>query len=61
MDWKPIETLPEHGNYLVWLSKPKFGSHVFPIRCHNMRIIGTSFDFDMPKPTHWAHVPDAPQ
>ena len=60
IDWRPIETAPTSGTFLVWLSRPKFGSHIFPMRADGVGVIGTSFHFDMPKPTHWAPSPCGP-
>lgn len=60
--WMPIETAPESGAYLVWLSKARFGNHVFPASCRTggVKIVGTSFYFDMPAATHWRELPPPP-
>lgn len=60
-EWKPIETAPKRGVFLVWMSKPILGSSVYPMNRSNITTIGQAFAFDMEnKPTHWQPLPAPP-
>lgn len=62
VNWKPIETAPADGSFLVWLEEPFLGCHV-QVACwrKNIKIIGGVFAFDAPKPTHWMPLPPGPR
>jgi hypothetical protein len=58
--WKPIETQPDHGSYLVRLPTARRGIEV----CHArdiangiMRTVGGLFSFDAEKPDAWTELP----
>ena len=58
--WKPIETAPEDGTFLVLLeSEDKtMGSRVALARWHpKIKFINGHFYFDMAEPTHWRPLP----
>jgi hypothetical protein len=59
-EWKPIETAPESGEFLVYIpdGEPKIQVGVWR---PNIKVIGNHFMFDMWKPTHWMPLPDAPK
>lgn len=57
MNWKPIETAPEEGVFLVYMPVAREGKKVQVANYHpNVKIIGNAFDFDMPRPTLWAEI-----
>lgn len=57
MNWKPIETAPKEGCFLVYMPEARGGKKVQVAYYHpNVNIIGNAFDFDMPKPTLWAEI-----
>lgn len=66
MKWQPIETAPMDGRQiLVYLGDEKNGYFSnervqTAMFLPNVKSIGNHFSFDMPKPTHWMPVPDAP-
>lgn len=59
--WKPFYTAPKDGTQiLVWMPKPRFGSHVQPMRTGNVALIGGVFAFDCPTPLYWRPMLDPP-
>lgn len=59
-DWQPIETAPEHGQFLVYMpEEPR--RKIQAAEWHpNVKVIGNHFAFDLTKPTHWMPLPDPP-
>ncbi|MET3232203.1 UNVERIFIED_ORG: hypothetical protein ABIC54_004408 [Burkholderia sp. 1263] len=59
-EWKPIETAPAEGQFLVYMP----GEKRQPIQVakwhQNMKTIGNQFHFDMEQPTHWMPLPEPP-
>ena len=64
MTWRPIETAPKDGTFLVWLAE-KHGamdSHVGVMRNHpNVRFINGLMAYDLAEPTHWMPLPPPPK
>jgi len=61
MDWKPIETAPKDGHFLVWLPAPMLGSNIQVMRAGKVALIGGQFAFDVEDvPTHWMPLPEPP-
>jgi hypothetical protein len=60
--WQPIETLPERGNFLVYLSTPHLGCRMAVMNRHpKITTVGGILDFDLDgKPTHWRELPEEP-
>ncbi len=59
--WRPIDTAPKDGTWvLVYLEDSSLGVHVYPASFGRIAMIGHSFAFDMPKPTHWMPLPQPP-
>ncbi len=62
MDWRPFNTAPETGTFLVYLEKPLAGSYVHVMRITKLAtggklaIIGSNFAFDSPPPRLWATI-----
>jgi hypothetical protein len=55
IDWRPIETCPAEGEFLVYLEAPMLNTRFHTMTKHpNLTIIGGHFNYDSPKPTHWA-------
>ena len=63
MDWQPIETVPMNAEpVLVWLSGEHLNSRYHVATYHpNLIVIGGSFSFDVPTPTHWCWLPEPPK
>ncbi len=62
-DWKPIDTAPKDGTFLVWLEKPdrSLNSQVAIARWHpNIKIINGHFAFDAEEPLYWRPLPEPP-
>lgn len=59
--WQPIETAPEHGEFLVYMpDEPRRKTQA--AEWHpNVKVIGNHFAFDLTKPTHWMPLPEPPQ
>lgn len=62
-EWKPIETAPEVGAFLVWMPEPHIRSHMAVASWHpNLKVVGGCFLFDLrSKPTHWMPLPEPPK
>ena len=61
-DWKPIETAPAYGSFLVWLEEPFLHCRIQVARWNgNVKLIGSLFAFDAPKPTHWMPLQPGPK
>jgi hypothetical protein len=61
MAWQPIETAPAEGKFLVYMPDED-RQPIQVARWHpKVKVIGGNFAFDMPKPTHWMPLPDAPK
>jgi hypothetical protein len=57
--WKPIETAPTEGEFLVYM--PRETSKIQAARFNSrVRVIGNAFAFDLSHPTHWMPLPAAP-
>lgn len=58
-EWKPIETAPEKGEFLVYMpeGEPKIQTGVWH---PNAKVIGNQFLFDMWPATHWMPLPEPP-
>ena len=62
MKWRPIETAPRDGVFLVYLVHEMLGSRVHAARWHpNVKTIGGVFHFDAPPATHWMPLPEPPK
>lgn len=63
VQWQPFATVPRDGRaVLVWLEEPLLHSRVAVASFHpNVGCIGGLFEFDAPKPTHWALEPEGPK
>lgn len=59
-EWQPIETAPEHGQFLVYMpDEPR--NKIQAAEWHpNVKVIGNLFAFDLTKPTHWMPLPEPP-
>ena len=62
-EWKTIKTVPMDGlPVLVYLSDKHNHSRIHTATFHpNIIIIGGSFSFDVPNPTHWMPLPEPPK
>jgi hypothetical protein len=64
--WKPIETAPKIGSFLVWMEKPELSGNIQPMNKKQvsggiMESIGHYFSEDCrSKPTHWMEIPKPP-
>jgi hypothetical protein len=59
--WQPIETAPAEGKFMVYMPDEK-RQPIQVARWHpNVKVIGGSLDFDMPKPSHWMALPEPPK
>jgi len=60
MEWISVkdQPIPKNVNLLVVLESPMLGFSIWPAHFSNIGIIGTCFDFDMPKVTHWCLAPE---
>ena len=60
MRWKPIETAPKDGQFLVYMPSDS-RQPIQVAKWHpKMKVIGNHFDFDMEPPTHWMPLPEPP-
>lgn len=60
-DWKPIETIPEEGEFLVFMPEEREGQRIQAASWHrNVKMIGNRFDFDFTPTTHWMEKPEPP-
>jgi hypothetical protein len=60
-EWKPIETAPEQGCFLVYMPDEREGKRIQAAIWHpNIKTIGNHFYFDMKNPTHWMELPKPP-
>lgn len=58
--WRPMETAPEMGEFLVYM--PQERTQIQVAKWHpNVKTIGGSFSFDLTAPTHWHPLPKIPQ
>ncbi len=62
-EWQPIETIPEEGNFLVYLPDEREGSRILVANWRkNVKVVGGHFLFDRKaKPTHWMNLPTPPE
>lgn len=60
-EWQPIETAPEHGQFLVYMPDEPFNKIQAATFHANYKVIGNHFAFDLTKPTHWMPLPDPPE
>jgi hypothetical protein len=60
MSWRPIETAPETGVFLVYMPEERTKFQVANFH-PNVRVIGNCFAFDLTKPSHWMPLPAAPE
>jgi hypothetical protein len=58
-EWKPIETAPETGTFLVYMPEGEPCIQV-GVWHPNIKSIGNHFLLDMWKPTHWMPLPKPP-
>lgn len=60
--WEPIKTIPEEGDFLVYLPDEREGRRILVANYHkNVKIIGGLFAFDRKaKPTDWRPLPIPP-
>lgn len=60
--WRPIDTAPGDGTFLVYLPDEPRGKQMQVATWHpNVKVIGHVFAFDLTKPTHWMPLPDPPK
>jgi hypothetical protein len=64
--WRPIETAPKLGAFLVFLEEETYASRVhvmtrLQISNGVAAIVAGHFAFDMPKATHWHPLPSPPE
>jgi hypothetical protein len=60
MEWQPISTAPEEGEFLVYIPNNR-RTKIQVARWHpNVKIVGGVFSFDLPPITHWAPLPPPP-
>lgn len=60
-EWKPIETIPDEGSFLVYMPGEPEGRQIQVAYWHpNVKVIGGVFDFDREPVTHWMELPDIP-
>lgn len=57
--WRPIETAPTVGEFLVYMPDEIQKMQTARFR-ENVKVIGGHFAFDLTKPTHWMPLPPAP-
>lgn len=62
-EWRPIETIPQEIDCLVYIPGEREGKTILVANWHkNVKIIGGVFDFDRKaKPTHWMPLPEPPK
>ena len=61
MGWKPIETAPAEGIFLVYMPDYK-RMPIQVAKWHpNVKVIGNQFAFDLPPATHWMPLPNPPE
>jgi len=58
--WRPIETAPKVGTFLVYLPEEFLRPFQVMYRTERTTVIGGAFAFDMSKPTHWMPLPAPP-
>lgn len=58
-EWRPIETAPKRGAYLVFMENESPNIQVAQ-NFGGMMIIGGKFDFDISSPTNWMPLPKPP-
>ena len=62
MNWKPFDTAPKKGVFLVYLPEERKGSRIHTMRRHpNVSTIGHVFAFDLKKPALWCEIPTLPE
>ena len=61
MHWKPIETAPQEGQFLVYMPAEKRQPIQVAKWYPNVKVIGNVFAFDAPPPTHWMPLPPPPE
>jgi hypothetical protein len=59
-EWQPIETLPDEGQFLIYLPEEIRQFQVM-YKNHRFSMIGGDFGFDLTKPTHWMPLPEPPK
>lgn len=60
-EWKPIETIPEEGFFLVFMPEAREGSRIQAAKWRKgIKTIGNVFDFDCNPATHWMEQPSEP-
>jgi hypothetical protein len=58
--WRPIETLPAEGEFLVFMPGERHKTQVMNAHV-NVTTIGHAFAFDLTRPTHWQPLPQPPE
>lgn len=63
MNWKPFDTAPEEGRFLVYMPEEKEwnNTHVMVRKPYTTATIGNRFAFDFSKPTLWCEIPTLPE
>lgn len=59
--WRPIETAPAQGRFLVYMPEDSRQPIQVATWHPNVKIIGNVFHFDCKPPTHWMPLPPAPE
>lgn len=63
-EWRPIETQPDVGEYLVYVPSERTKMQVcrsgLNANGRPLRVIGGHFSFDVAAPTHWCPLPPPP-
>lgn len=57
--WLPIESVPEDGNFLVYMPEER-RKYQTMYKHKQISIIGNAFSFDLSAPSHWMPLPAAP-
>ena len=59
--WRPIETAPKEGVFLVYMPDGAAKQRIQVASWHpNVRVVGGRFDFDCKPVTHWMPLPPPP-
>ncbi len=60
--WKPTDSEPEEGDFLVYMPTERDKSRMQVCnKRKNITVIGGKFDFDCRPRTHWATLPEEPK
>lgn len=60
-NWKPFNTAPKQGSFLVYLPNERRKVEVMHCINETLSIVGGAFSFDISTPTLWHPLPDFPK